>query len=157
MKIYVDKFIFDDEYESYHITNIEQCCKELISNDEFITITNESYNGDYSVCITNSYDTNDGWDDCHSLCTDYKEIKYCPFCGEKIEIIFYEIDKSEEHNKLTNEREILNNKRRKTDSKKKERELSEKIYELENEIHKIDRSDNFESYFKGNNIELECE
>lgn len=153
MNIQVEKWIFDG-VASYHILNIEKCCDELIEDEDFITINNElslnqNNKEDYSAKIRNNYDTYDGWDDCHSIESNYKTIKYCPFCGEKINIeIVNTIDKTEEYKKLTNERDELNEKRRKTDSKKEETELYVKIKILDKQINALYYNDSFSSYFE---------
>ena len=149
MNIKVEKWIFDEDVESYHILDIEKCCDELIENEDYITICCDD---GYSVKIMSSYDAYDGWDDCRDIITNYKAINYCPFCGEKINIeIVNTIDKTAEYEKLINKRDSLNIQRRKTDSKKEERELSEEIEILDKQIKMFYKSDCFKDYLRKRN------
>ena len=152
MKIEVEKIMFDNNEEvQYKIVNIDKCCDEILNSSDYVDISGDNYTDEienyldnYNVKISNSY-----LDCCDTLDTNYKTIKYCPFCGEKIEIVIVNtVDKNEEYNKLQKERDTLNDKRRNTDSKKEEQELNEIIHNLDNKINSFYDNDNFESYLK---------
>lgn len=152
MKIEVEKIMFDNNEEvQYKIINIDKCCDEILNNSDYVDISDDNYTEEiendldnYNVKISNSY-----LDCCDTLVTNYKTIKYCPFCGEKIEIVIVNtVDKNEEYNKLQKERDELNDKRRKTDSKKEEQKLNEEIKELDNKINAFYESDGFDDYLE---------
>ena len=152
MKIEVEKIMFDNNEEvQYKIVNVDECCDEILNNSDYVDISGDNYTEEiendldnYNVKISNSYETSN-----ELIVTNYKTIKYCPFCGEKIEIIIVNtVDKNEEYNKLQKERDRLNDKRRNTDSKKEEQELNEIIYNLDNKINSFYDNDDFESYLK---------
>ena len=152
MKIKVEKWITDEyESESYKILSMEKCCDDLIISPN-ITINYEENEKDhhqldreYSVklirceCdVVDSY----GYDKYY-----YESIKYCPHCGELIEIqIVSEINKIEERKKLRKERDILWKKCCGTDSKKEADILKQQVRELDDKLNYILTSDGFEKY-----------
>jgi hypothetical protein len=70
--------------------------------------------------------------------------RYCPFCGETINIeVVNEVDKNDEYKLLQEKRSLLWKKCCKTDSKKKEYELNKQVRELDNKINSMHMSDDF--------------
>lgn len=142
MKIELIKLKFNDTY-SYKYKPFTHCCDE-IQNDKAIVFTGEDL-----------VHSDDCWDDERYIprfCTSHTEtfnswgdeleqtdnfpIKFCPHCGEKIEIsVVDEIDVSDKYNKLSKQREELWKKCQRTDSKKKESELREQVRNLDNQIN----------------------
>lgn len=115
------------EHPSIILTNEELMYEsetEDFSNDEHIPIPPR-------MCITEK--------DC-SYGIEYPEtnnypIKYCPFCGEKIDIsVDGEIDVTEEFDKLNKEKKELLKRRRETDSKKETLEIENRMSELSHKI-----------------------
>lgn len=145
MKIQVEKWIINkaNEEYSYHITNLEKCCDEII-NSPNITI-NIDYNEHYSVKLIQDeydYDEDGHWDN-----TYYEEIQYCPFCGGKIEIeVMKKIDMENKYEELSKVQQDLIYKRNHTDSKKKENELQTKINLISKDLNSMLRSDDFSEY-----------
>ena len=119
------------------------CCDE-IQNDKAIVFTYEDlvHSDDYwdgktyipQFCASHTeviteYDYE--WEQ-----TDNYPIKFCPHCGEKIQIsIVNEVDVSDKYNELTKQREELWKKCQRTDSKKKESELREQVRKLDKQIN----------------------
>lgn len=67
--------------------------------------------------------------------TDNFPIKFCPHCGEKIEIsVVDKIDVSDKYEELTKQRDELWERCQRTDSKKKESELREQVGKLDKQI-----------------------
>ena len=134
MKIEVEKIMFDNnEGVQYKIVNIDKCCDEILNNSDYVDISGDNYIDEIENYLDN-YNV---------------KIKYCPFCGEKIEIVIVNtVDKNEEYNKLQKERDTLNDKRRNTDSKKEEQKLNEEIKELDNKINAFYESDGFDDYLE---------
>lgn len=142
MKIELIKLKFNDTH-SYKYKPFQYCCDE-IQNDKVIVFTGEDL-----------VHSNDCWDDeryIPQLCTSYTEvitsyedeweqtdnypIKFCPHCGEKIEIsAVEEIDVSDKYNELTKQREELWKKCQRTDSKKEESGLREQVRKLDDQIN----------------------
>lgn len=148
MKIKVEKWITDEYNKSYKIISIDKCCDKLINSknicianesDEFETYYDDETDDNYSVKICREEKDYEGWTDYF-----YESIKYCPHCGEKIEIeIVNTVDKQEELEQLRKERDLLWKKCCKTNSKKKEHELQQQVRELDNKINYIHISDDF--------------
>lgn len=143
MKIELIKLKFNNTC-SYKYKPFTYCCDE-IQNDKAIVLTGEDINdidGEYEddgvsipqFCasyteIITSYE--DEWEQ-----TDNYPIRFCPHCGEKIEIsVVDEIDVSGEYEELNKQREELWMKCQKTDSKKKEFELMKQVRELDKQIN----------------------
>lgn len=143
MKIELIKLKFNNTC-SYKYKPFTYCCDE-IQNDKAIVLTGEDINdidGEYEddgvsipqFCasyteIITSYE--DEWEQ-----TDNYPIRFCPHCGEKIEIsVVDEIDVSGEYEELTKQREELWMNCQKTDSKKKEFELMKQVRELDKQIN----------------------
>lgn len=143
MKIELIKLKFNNTC-SYKYKPFTYCCDE-IQNDKAIVFTDEDINdidGEYEddgffipqFCasyteIITSYE--DEWEQ-----TNNYPIRFCPHCGEKIEIsVVDEINVSGEYEELTKQREELWMKCQKTDSKKKEFELTKQVRELDKQIN----------------------
>ena len=142
MKIELIKLKFNDTH-SYKYKPFKYCCDE-IQNDKAIIFTGED--------LIHSDDSLDDGSYIPRFCTSYTEIitsyedeweqtynypiRFCPHCGEKIEILVVdEIDVSDKYNELTKQREDLWKKCRRTDSKKKEAELREQVGNLDSQIN----------------------
>lgn len=142
MKIELIKLKFNDTY-SYKYKPFTHCCDE-IQNDKAIVFTGEDlvhsddcwdderYIPRFCTSHTETFNSwGDEWEQ-----TDNFPIKFCPHCGEKIEIsVVDEIDVSDKYNKLSKQREELWKKCQRTDSKKKESELREQVRNLDNQIN----------------------
>lgn len=155
MKIELIKLKFNDTY-SYKYKPFTHCCDE-IQNDKAIVFTGEDlvhsddcwdderYIPRFCTSHTETFNSwGDEWEQ-----TDNFPIKFCPHCGEKIEIsVVDEIDVSDKYNKLSKQREELWKKCQRTDSKKKESELREQVRNLDNQINGFYLSDGWkgESY-----------
>ena len=143
MKIELIKLKFNNTC-SYKYKPFTYCCDE-IQNDKAIVLTGEDINdidGEYEddgffipqFCasyteIITSYE--DEWEQ-----TDNYPIRFCPHCGEKIEIsVVDEIDVSDKYNELTKQREELWKKCQRTDSKKEEFELMKQVRKLDDQIN----------------------
>lgn len=142
MEIELIKLKFNNTH-SYKYKPFKHCCDE-IQNDKVIVFTGEDlfYSDDslnneryipqfctsYTEVIT-SYE--DEWEQ-----TDNYPIRFCPHCGEKIEIsVVDEIDVSDKYDELTKQRKELWKKCQRTDSKKKESELREQVRKLDDQIN----------------------
>lgn len=148
MKIQVEKWTFDGE-KSYKIVQGEKCCDKILSSQ--VIVLNDDYeNGDdtdYSVKLEN-YSVEWDYDGEQEIYT-YEPIKYCPFCGGKIEIkITNTIDKTEEYLELNNKREELWNKAIRTDSMKKSKKLREEVYALDKIVNELYYSDGLDKFKK---------
>lgn len=141
MKIELIKLKFNNIH-SYKYKPFKYCCDE-IQNDKTIVFTGED--------LVHSEDC---WDDeryVPRFCTSHTEfitswedeweqtdnypIKFCPYCGEMIEIaVVEEIDVSEKYKELSKQRKELWEKCQRTDSKKKEYELREQVGKLDDQI-----------------------
>lgn len=147
MKIELIKLKFNDTC-SYKHKPFTHCCDE-IQNDKAIVFTGEDLvcNDTFGLVVRDSDDniipqfcnsyteTFNSWGDEYEQ-TDNYPIKFCPHCGEKIEIsVVEEIDVSDKYNELTKQREELWKKCQRTDSKKKEAELREQVRKLDNQIN----------------------
>ena len=155
MKIELIRLKFNDTH-SYKYKPFKYCCDE-IQNDKAIVFTNEDlsplkYIGDgnfipqictsYTEVIT-SYE--DEWEQ-----TDNYPIRFCPHCGEKIEIsVVDEIDVSDKYDELTKQREELWKKCQKTDSKKEDFELKEQVRKLDNQINGFYELDEWKGDYYG--------
>ena len=155
MKIELIKLKINDTH-SYKYKSFTYCCDE-IQNDKAIVFTNEDlsplkYIGDgnfipqictsYTEVIT-SYE--DEWEQ-----TDNYPIRFCPHCGEKIEIsVVDEIDVSDKYDELTKQREELWKKCQKTDSKKEDFELKEQVRKLDNQINGFYELDEWKGDYYG--------
>ena len=143
MKIELIKLKFNNTC-SYNYKPFTYCCDE-IQNNKAIVLTGEDINeidGEYEddgffipqFCasyteIITSYE--DEWEQ-----TDNYPIRFCPHCGEKIEIsVVDEIDVSDKYNELTKQREELWKKCQRTDSKKEEFELMKQVRKLDDQIN----------------------
>ena len=143
MKIELIKLKFNNTC-SYKYKPFTYCCDE-IQNNKAIVLTGEDINdigGEYEddgffipqFCasyteIITSYE--DEWEQ-----TDNYPIRFCPHCGEKIEIsVVDEIDVSDKYNELTKQREELWKKCQRTDSKKEEFELMKQVRKLDDQIN----------------------
>ena len=142
MKIELIKLKFNDTH-SYKYKPFTHCCDE-IQNDKAIVFTGEDlvhldtywedeiyiprFCTSYTEVIT-SYE--DEWEH-----TDNYPIRFCPHCGEKIEIsVVNEIDVSDKYEELTKQRDELWKKCQTTDSKKEEHELRKQVKKLDDQIN----------------------
>ena len=137
MKIEVEQYIFkEDEIDAssvYRIIVDEKCCDEILDN-EFISLTvdDEGYNYGFKLSSKEELSLGDGdyieqW--------NYKPIKYCPFCGEPLEVVIDDtFNLTEEYNRLHDERDRLWSLCNKTDSKRESEELSKQVRQLDKEI-----------------------
>ena len=144
MKIELMRVRFGESF-NYKYKSRQYCCDRLKESPSII-LTNEelmyeSETEDFSndehipipprMCITEK--------DC-TYGIEYPEtnnypIKYCPLCGEKIDIsVDGEIDATEEFDRLNEERKELLKKRRETDSKKETLEIEKRMSELSHKI-----------------------
>ena len=144
MKIELIRVRFGESL-NYKYKPIKYCCDGL-KDHPLILLTNkelmyESETEDFSndehipipprMCITEK--------DC-TYGIEYPEtnnypIKYCPFCGEKIDIsVDGEIDATEEFDKLNEEKKELFKRRKETDSKKETLEIEKRMGELSQKI-----------------------
>ena len=147
MKIELIRLKFDDTH-SYKYKPFKYCCDE-IQNNKAIVFTGEDLvcNDIFGLVVRDSDDTiipqfcnsytetftsyEDEWEQ-----TDNYPIRFCPHCGEKIEIsVVDEIDVSDKYEELTKQREELWKKCQKTDSKKEDFELKEQVRKLDNQIN----------------------
>lgn len=142
MKIELIRLNFNDTH-SYKYKSFTHCCDE-IQKDKTIVFTGEDindiggkYEGDdiYIPQFCTSYtETVGSWGDEFEQMNNYP-IKFCPHCGEKIQIsIVEEIDVSDKYNELSKQREELWKKCQRTDSKKEESELREQVSKLDKQI-----------------------
>ena len=143
MKIELIKLKFNNTH-SYKYQPFQYCCEE-IQNNECIEFTNEN--------LTNlNVDHDEEYGFIPQLCTSHTEIirlyedewaqtdnypiRFCPHCGEKIEIsVVGEIDVSDKYEELTKQRYELWEKCCRTDSKKEECSLTEQAEKLDKQIH----------------------
>lgn len=137
MKIQVEKWIFDGE-RSYKIIQAEKCCDKIL-NSQVVVLNDEYENGDdtdYSVKLQKYEHYWDYEDEIEDY--TYEPIKYCPFCGEEIEIeIVNTVDKNEEYPELKNKRKELWDKYKNTDSIKELQSLKPIINSLDKEINEM--------------------
>lgn len=142
MKIKLIKLKFNDTH-SYKYEPFTYCCNK-IQNDKAIVFTGEDINdiggeyeddGIYIPQFCTSYTQTVGsWEDEWEQ-TDNFPIKFCPHCGEKIEIsVVDKIDVSDKYEELTKQRDELWERCQRTDSKKKESELREQVGKLDKQI-----------------------
>ena len=147
MKIELIKLKFSDTH-SYKYKPFTHCCDE-IQNDKAIVFTGEDVvcNDTFGLVVRDSDDTTipqfcnsytetfNSWGDEYEQ-TDNYPIRFCPHCGEKIEIsVVDEIDVSDKYEELTKQRDELWKRCQRTDSKKKEAELREQVRKLDNQIN----------------------
>ena len=142
MKIELIKLKFNDTC-AYKYKPFTHCCK-AIQNDKAIVFAYEDlvhldtywederyiprFCTSHTEVIT-SYE--DEWEQ-----TDNYPIRFCPHCGEKIEIsVVDEIDVSDKYKKLYKLREELWKKCQRTDSKKEESELRNHVRKLDDQIN----------------------
>lgn len=144
MKIELIKMKVEDEYFSYKYKPLQYCCDELKNNrgiiftDEDFVDNKEEYRDEDGniipqLCVTvseviGSYDN--GWEEIYSY-----PIRFCPHCGEKINIeVVEQIDVIEKVKNLNKTIKELQDIRRKTDSKKEELLATDEIYKLNDKI-----------------------
>lgn len=141
MKIDLIKLTFNGTH-SYKYKPFKHCCDE-IQNNKCIEFTNEDLSplkhiddGNFIPQFCTSHTEiirlyEDEWAQ-----TDNYPIRFCPHCGEKIEIsVVGEMDISDKYNELTEQREELREKCWKTDSKKEESALRERVEKLDKQIY----------------------
>lgn len=143
IKIELIKLKFDGSV-SYKYKPFKYCC-EAITKNRTIEFTEESSTYDFydtydddnitlphfaSWLSETVKDWEDEWENEY-----YYPIKFCPHCGEPIEIVVIgEEDRTEEYLELKKQRDVLWKKCRRTDSKKKENELRKQVQELDGKI-----------------------
>lgn len=137
MKVEIIKQNLDDEC-SYKYKPMSFCCEKLARNPVIELVADrydvtENYISEPQFCIANYEEWTEWEEEFHR--DDYYPIKFCPFCGEKIETeIIREEDVSDEYARLERERDILCKCACVTDSKSKEENLRRKVRELENKL-----------------------
>lgn len=139
MKIELIKLKFNDTC-SYKYKPFKHCCEE-IQNDKAIVFTGEDLvcNDTFGLVVRDSDDnivpqfcnsyteTFNSWGDEYEQ-TDNYPIKFCPHCGEKIEIsVVDEIDVSDKYDELTKQHDEIWNKYEKTDSNKEKSGLRKQL------------------------------
>ena len=143
MKIDLVKINLGDSYE-YKFKKYEPCCDDILDNPciDFTNynLTGETPDNEPRYCLTN----NESCDDA-AWCENYP-IKFCPHCGEPIEIKTVEvIDRSEKFSALVKKREELlkrirelrNSSKSKNTSDNNSQNISmEKLYE---ELRKVNK------------------
>ena len=138
MNVEIIKQNLGDEV-SYKYKPMSFCCHELARNPVIELVAGEydvteNYISEPQFCIAD-YDEWTEWEEDFKQ-DNYYPIKYCPFCGEKIETeIIREEDVSDEYARLERERDILCKGARVTDSKSKEEDLRKKVRELEDKLN----------------------
>lgn len=137
MKVEIIKQNLGDEV-SYKYKPMSFCCHELARNPLIELVAGEydvteNYISEPQFCIADYEEWTEWGEEFYR--DDYYPIKFCPFCGEKIETeIIREEDVSDEYAQLERERDILCKGARVTDSKSKEEDLRRKVRELENKL-----------------------
>ena len=147
MKIELIRLKFNDTC-SYKYKPFKYCCDE-IKNDKAIVFTGEDLvcNDTFGLVVRDSDDniipqfcisyteTFNSWGDEYEQIDNYP-IKFCPHCGEKIDIsVVNEINVSYTYNELSKFRQELWKKCQRTDSKKEEIELLKKVRKLDDQIN----------------------
>lgn len=137
MKVEIIKQNLGDEV-SYKYKPMSFCCEKLEKNP-LINLIADEYDNDVNYifepqfCITD-HDTWTEWGEDFEE-DNYYPIKFCPFCGEKIEIeIVKEEDVTDEYERISRERDILLKGALVTDSKLKEADLRKKVQEMDEKI-----------------------
>lgn len=146
MKIELIKLKFNDTC-SYKYKPFKYCCDEIQDNktiiftNEDLALNGEDYDNCYDdrTCIprfcTSYTETFNSYEDEFENTYNYL-IRFCPHCGEKIEIsVVDEIDVSEKYIELSKQRDELWKKYQRTDSKKKEYELRGQVRKLDDQIN----------------------
>lgn len=143
MKIELVKVNFDDQHV-FKYKSFEYCCEDLKDDDDII-LTDENivnldycYDSDYVIiprlCGSHLHIWNEYGEEFEDVTN--RAISFCPYCGEKIEIIVVDtVDMTEKYIEANKQRETLKTKRRKTDSKKEELKLSDEIRKLDDQIN----------------------
>lgn len=136
MKIELIKLKFGG-MESYKYMPFTYCC-EAIKNNPCIIFTNEDIQNYHSnqlarFCTSNTYAVTSYEDEWWK--TDNYPIKFCPHCGEKINItLIATIDVNERYQELIELRKRLRKQVEDTDSKKEDAELRRTIRDLDDRI-----------------------
>ncbi|MDV3429159.1 MAG: hypothetical protein LIR50_19375 [Bacillota bacterium] len=150
MNIEVEKWIINNDNSdddcSYHIVNISKCCDKIINsknielNSEFDNDGLDSYTFKFVRTENIEYDVFESY---------YETIKFCPFCGKKINInVINIVNKTKEYNYLMNQRKMFWDKLNNTDSKKETELLQIQVTKLDNDINKILSDDNLKILLK---------
>lgn len=144
MKIELMKVTFNNTY-LYKYKPFEYCCDDFKDNDSIIftdenfidfdeVYCDKNYKSIPQFCTTKTIEES-SFDEVWDVIDNYP-IRYCPHCGEKIEIsIADEIDLSSEYSELKSTRKSAFCEANETDSKKKEAELREKVRKLDKRIN----------------------
>ena len=138
MKIELIRHIFDNDV-GYKYKSFEYCCKKLKDNPviDFVCeyMVDEHMVNDLFpyVSLCHSEDYMEYGEEYHT--DNYYRIKYCPFCGEIIEIfVVEETDLSDIYINLQKQRVEMWKKHNKTDSIKEKSELREIVHKLDNKL-----------------------
>lgn len=126
----------------YKYKPIKWCCDEmknnpmtLFTNDDLTRIEGWDYQGHPQMCL--NFDYVEDYEDDYEIIKNYP-IKYCPWCGEKIDInVVDELGMISRERKIFNELEKLHEKRNKSDSISERTRLSKKEELLRDEIDKM--------------------
>lgn len=140
MKIELVKLNLSDD-SVYKYKHMSFCCDKLKDNS-IIQLTEAMYykDSDYDdiprMCLVNHEELTEWGEEMQA--TTYYPIKYCPFCGESIDIeVVAEEDVTEKYKSWKREYDILVKGARVTDSKAKEQHLRKKIQELDDKIRHL--------------------
>ena len=129
--------------DKYKYKPIKWCCNEmrnnpvtLFTNDDLVRIDDWIYHGYPQMCLNYDYVEQDYEDD-YEIIKNYP-IKYCPWCGEKIEInVADELDMVSRERDIINKLKNLHEKINKSDSISERTRLSKKEELLRDEIDKM--------------------
>lgn len=128
--------------DKYKYKPIKWCCDEIKNNpmtlftkDDLVRIEGWDYQKHPQMCLNFDYVVD--YEDNYEITKNYP-IKYCPWCGEKIDInVVDELDMISRERKIFNELEKLHEKRNKSDSISERTRLSKKEELLRDEIDKM--------------------
>lgn len=128
--------------DKYKYKPIKWCCDEIKNNpmtlftkDDLVRIEGWGCQKHPQMCLNFDYVVD--YEDNYEITKNYS-IKYCPWCGEKIDInVVDELDMISRERKIFNELEKLHEKRNKSDSISERTRLSKKEELLRDEIDKM--------------------
>lgn len=129
--------------DKYKYKPIKWCCNEmrnnpvtLFTNDDLMRIEDWDYQEHPQMCLNYDYVVQDYEDD-YEMTENYP-IKYCPWCGEKIEInVVDKLDMVTREHEIMDKFEKLREKINKSDSISERIRLSRKEESLRKEIDKM--------------------
>lgn len=141
MEVRLIKLIYKkDDIHEYKYKPLEYCCEELKNNDHIIITYGDSADENIpQFCITYT-ETEEEWGEVNEY-TYNSPIRYCPYCGRKIDIkVIGAINKASAYKKLIEERQLIWDRCKKTDGKielkfKEEQKLKTKLKEIDKKIN----------------------